>query len=317
MQSILMLSLFILSSVFSSVTLANFTTPAKILNIQEAELNYHQILPAGKNSMRDPIILLGGGPGFSSWNLEPIQKTLSQMGFSVYLMDMRGIGENANLPQGDNPVQTWIGDIRALQQTSQHPKVILAGHSWGALMAMLYAREYPDAVSQMVLLNPVDPEKNAMKDLTENIHARNQQELEQNWDDDAAWNNTIAEIDGHEQAQKITEMQITQVLPTYFYDYDQGIKYAKQFSHQDFDIDLNINAWKTYDANPVRYETIRQWQFPIDFIDCKQDTLMPQNLDSLKAGKVLRKIEIIDQCSHFPWVEQSEEFKKSLLKVLF
>lgn len=303
------------SILFSTFSYANFSTPQYSLATQNGELHYHQILPAG-NSQNPPVILLGGGPGFSSWNLEPIQQTLAKMGFATYLMDMRGIGENAKLSQSPNPLDDWIADIRALQQASGQPKIILAGHSWGALMAMLYARQYPESIQQMLLLNPVDPEKHAMQDLTENIHERNQQELAVNWDDDAAWENDVVVIDNHELARQITEKQITQVLPTYFYHYEQGITYSKQFTHKDFNIDLNVNAWKAYDANPVDYATIRGWKFPIDFVDCQQDSLMPQNLQAMQAQNILRKIAILDQCSHFPWVEQPKEFQNSLQKIL-
>ncbi len=303
---------------------AAFTTPTKkIVNSQSETFVYHELKAAPNTNHPKPhVILLGGGPGFSSWNLEPIQKLLQKLGHNTYLMDMRGIGENASLPisaKNQSITEQWVQDIHNLVMhldSSNTSKPILIGHSWGALMAMLYTREFPNKVSQLLLLNPVDPEKNAMRDLTENIHQKNQQLQNTTWDDESAWDNEISNLSSEEQARKITELQITQVLPTYFYDYQQGQDYAKLFDYTDFNIDLNVNAWKAYDANPVTYDQIRRWNLPIDFLDCRQDTLMPENLHALETNQVLRKVIVLDKCSHFPWIEQREAFKDSMRYLL-
>lgn len=315
--SLLALSL-VVFVVFYRPAYAQFTTPKQTITLENGTpLYFHQKL--ARNST---VILLGGGPGFSSWNLEPIQTQLQKQGHSTYLMDMRGIGENSHLtPQTPEQsiTQLWVQDIESLRQHishQSHKKVILVGHSWGALMAMLYSRAYPENVKQLILLNPVDPQKNAMRDLTENIHEKNQQIQQAAWDDENAWDNAISDLSSEEQARKITELQITQVLPTYFYDYQQGQAYAKLFDHQDFNIDLNVNAWKAYDANPITFEQIRSWQLPIDFLDCRQDSLMPENLHALEGNQVLRKVVVLDQCSHFPWVEQPAAFKQSMQMIL-
>lgn len=301
-------------------TIAGFTTPQQTLtNDKQETIIFHQ---QGQPNDQVPIFLLGGGPGFSSWNLEPIQTLFQQLGHATYLKDMRGIGENAALTtytEDKTITELWVEDLEALRQTvgkQPQQKVILAGHSWGALMAMLYTREFPQYVQQIILLNPVDPEKMAMRDLTENIHQKNQVLQNTAWDDESAWSNEIVELDSDEQARKITEMQITQVLPTYFYDYQQGQKYAKMFSFEDFNIDLNVNAWKAYDANPVSYSEIKNWQLPIDFLDCRQDSLMPENLHALENNQVLRKVMVLDKCSHFPWIEQPKAFKQSIQMIL-
>lgn len=316
------LGLLILSLSFNAHSA--FTTPVQtLINGQGETLSYHQ-LKADSPAAKPPIILLGGGPGFSSWNLEPIQKLLQTLGHDTYLMDMRGIGENSNLPnrtENSSVTELWVEDIYNLVEhintsNSANSKPVLVGHSWGALMAMLYTRKYPDKVTQLLLLNPVDPEKNAMRDLTENIHQKNQQLNNTDWDDESAWDNEVSNLSSEEQARKITELQITQVLPTYFYDYQQGQDYAKLFDHRDFNIDLNVNAWKAYDVNPVTYDQIRGWNLPIDFLDCRQDTLMPENLHALETNQVLRKVMVLDKCSHFPWIEQPEAFKDSMKYLL-
>jgi proline iminopeptidase len=302
----------IMLSSISVKAYAEFSTPVKKFQSNSDDLTFHSI-----GAVDAPIaILLGGGPGFSSWNLEPIQKQLANNGWHVALMDMRGIGENKQaLNNSLESVNLWVQDIEALRTHLQRHKITLIGHSWGALMAMLYARKYPENIHRMILLNPVDPEKSGMQALTENIHLRNLQELNQNWDDEAAWDNTT-EIETSEQAlERMTLKQITQVLPTYFFDYQKGIEYSKKFSAADFNIDLNINTWKAYDADPISFQEINSWAFPIDFVECQQDPLMPYNLNAMEPNMTFASINILKNCGHFPWVEQTKEFNK-VLKVL-
>lgn len=282
---------------------ANFKTPPLFAQWQQQNFSYH--LQGDVNAPN--VLLLGGGPGFSSWNLEPIQTKITAMGYRVLLADMLGIGENQHLKT--QPVlKAWVEQIDAIlaQQLKQGQKVILVGHSWGAIMAMLYAQTHNEKVAKIILLNPVDPEKAAMQNLTDEIHLRNGENIEIDWESDQAWSNEIDE--SQQSLDHLTLRQIQQVLPTYFMDYELGVKYAKQFTVKDFDIDLNIQAWKEYDQNPIKFKTINQFKQPVSFIDCNQDYLMPYNLNAMQKNMQFQQVDLIDQCGHFPWIEQSQIF---------
>ena len=303
------------SIIFSlpTVQAAYQTSP---IQSQNTEINFSYHAMGALNAPK--VILLGGGPGFSSWNLEPIQAKMAHMGYRVLLTDMLGIGENQqdapNLNRQGRVIKDWIAQIDDLvsNEAGQSEKVILVGHSWGALMAMLYARAHPDKIAKIIMLNPVDPEKAAMQNLTDEIHARNQSTVEQAWDHDQAWSNSFPE--SQQDLEYLTLRQIQQVLPTYFMDYDLGVKYAQQFSVADFNIDLNINAWKAYDENPVQLDALQKSVYPLSFIDCHQDYLMPYNLNAMQDKVSFEQVGLIDQCGHFPWIEQADKFY-GLLKI--
>lgn len=192
------------------------------------------------------VLLLGGGPGFSSWNLNPIQQHLAA-NYRVLRMDMRGVGQNKQ--QDDVPpnlINQWIKDIERLRQQENAAQFILVGHSWGALMAQLYAREHPHRVQRLVLLNPVDPKLNAMQNLVERIDTKARQAglFEQNSDEfDLNFDSPSIET--------ITQHQLNRVLPTYFYDIQQGQEYAKQFGMNDFNMAINHAGWKDYQTRPI------------------------------------------------------------------
>ena len=301
------LLMFSLTCLVSGFALAGYTSSKTTTSFSNQPLHYHLLSHQESADVAKPIVfLLGGGPGFSSWNLEPIQRFIHSQGFDVVLMDMAGIGENRHIPS-QSPIKTWIKQIELVrEQLSDRKKVILIGHSWGALMALLYLRESPEYVDRVILLNPVDPQKRSMQHLTAEISARNLSENGIPWDDESAWEQKTHVAD--DEVERITLRQIEQVLPTYFVDYQLGKKYAKQFSVKDFDIDLNVLAWKDYDRQPVKYSQITNLGVEFYFLECDQDYLMPYSQQAYQSNLTLKANVVMQNCGHFPWVEQPSVF---------
>ncbi len=294
-------------------SLASFTTPAERFMLDERELRYHVM------GERDaPVaILLGGGPGFSSWNLEPVQRRLAELGYRTAIMDMLGVGENAAGGEkltGQALLDAWVAQVEALRgAVAGERRVLLLGHSWGALMAMLYTRDHPAAVRRLVLLNPVDPERRGMRNVVEQIDRRRARESDQAWDGESAWEQRM---DGVDDPAATARHRIGRSLPSYFLDYEQGQRYARQFDASDFSPRLNIEGWRAYRDDPVAYETIRGWEVPVDVVGCRRDLLMPENLEALRENLSLGRVEILDGCVHFPWVEVPRAFGEALERVV-
>ena len=290
---------------FNLSAYANYTTPAQSFQSANQTLLYH---PAGDG--QHTILLLGGGPGFSSWNLSPIQQHLAT-DYRVLLMDMRGIGENKNQPVEDGLINRWIEDIDALRKQENAGQLILIGHSWGALMAQLYARQYPNRIARLILINPVDPAMSAMEPLVRRIDDRRQQAgllVERDeWD----WPQT-------QDIEQLTRQQLAQVLPTYFYELAQGKDYAKQFDTSDFEMTINHQAWAEYQTQPIHAEDLQTLakRRAIEFIGCRQDLLMPEALDAYQAILPDLHYQLLEHCVHFPWEEQAQAFYTALNQAL-
>ncbi len=297
----------------SDVLGAGFSTPAQTFAMGDRTLRYHSMGEASD----PPVIVLGGGPGFSSWNLEPVQRRLAELGCRTAIMDMLGVGENVAIGKartGQALLDAWVAQIEALRRVVAGKRpVVLLGHSWGALMALLYTRALPESVQRLVLINPVDPERRAMRDVVEQIDRRRARELGEAWDDEQAWEQRI----GQEADPATTARhQMARALPSYFLDYAQGQRYAEQFDASDFSAALNIEGWRAYRANPVEYATIRKWDMPIDFIGCRADLFMPESLAALQANLSLARVEVLTGCVHFPWEEVSVKFTEALTRIV-
>lgn len=293
------------------LALSGITTAAKAEIVTSYFQSNNQSLQyQAQGQHQNVVLLLGGGPGFSSWNLTPIQSHLAA-NHRVLRMDMRGIGQNSqqNSVVPANLIEQWITDIENLRQHEQAAQFILIGHSWGALMAQLYAREHPHRVQRMILLNPVDPELTAMQNLVERIDHKARQaglisqdsdEFEINFDSPSA--------------ESVTYHQLTRVLPTYFYDIQQGQEYAKQFDLKDFNMAVNHAGWQAYQTQPIQAEflqTLAQDR-AISLITCQQDLLMPESLQAYQTILPNLHAQILQKCAHFPWEEQPQLFYDAL-----
>jgi proline iminopeptidase len=96
-----------------------------------------------------PLVLCHGGPGACD-NLEPVAAMISDLAH-VYRYDQRGCGRSSSTPPYD--LLTYLEDLQALRTLWGLDRCIIAGHSWGASLALAYTLRRPQDVAAMVLLS--------------------------------------------------------------------------------------------------------------------------------------------------------------------
>ena len=240
------------------------------------------------------VYLIGGGPGFTTWNLEPIQQQFKN-NYRVCRWDMRGVGDNAGLAiKSDQPaLSQWLDDMQA---TLPAEPVVLWGHSWGALQVLLFARQHPQRVSKIILSNPVDPA----------LHSLTLIEQKRFVHHDAEPRLSIDDIDTPVESLYILHSKIA----SYFVDAEQGWAYAKQFNKNDANNRLNIRIWDEYPAVALTPDDMKRLATKISgVIYCEYDVLQPENYTEYK--KLLPqpdKHHVLKDCAHFPWVENSRDY---------
>ena len=95
------------------------------------------------------LIAHHGGPGVSDRTLMTDSFAAVADRFRVITFDMRGNGLS-----GDNPPyshEQWAADIDALREWAGVEQIVMAGHSYGGVMALEYVTRYPERVSALVL----------------------------------------------------------------------------------------------------------------------------------------------------------------------
>lgn len=103
----------------------------------------------------EPLIMVHGGPGLDHSYLQPHFDGLLDHHRLIYF-DQRGAGRSsADLDEESMTFYNMVADIDAIRKELGYETVSVLGHSFGTLLAMQFALDYPDRVNKLILVNPV------------------------------------------------------------------------------------------------------------------------------------------------------------------
>jgi proline iminopeptidase len=121
-----------------------------------------------------PLYILTGGPGYPPQfgGYELMDSLQSQ--FTVVLLHQRGSGKSKNIICNEQTINVaaYVSDVLALMKARGDNKVILAGISWGGLLAQAFAVSYPAKVSKLILIASAPPSFSLWHVLSDNQFAR-------------------------------------------------------------------------------------------------------------------------------------------------
>jgi pimeloyl-ACP methyl ester carboxylesterase len=223
-------------------------------------------------------------------------------GYRVCRWDMRGVGDNAGFPvkPGLSALGQWLDDMGDVLPPAP---VTLWGHSWGALQALLFARQSPERVSRLILSNPVDPALRSLEHIERKrfVHPENHSRL--------------ALEDIGRPAEDLHNLRSK--VASYFADAAQGWAYASGFTRADANNRLNIRIWDDYRRTPLSDSDVRQLAGKISgVIYCRDDVLQPESLTEYRRLLARRKHHVLDGCAHFPWAERPQAYYAVLERLL-
>ncbi len=103
----------------------------------------------------EPVLLLHGGPGGDHRSLRGLADLLAGH-YRCVLADQRGSGRSPVVAYDEATldVAEFIADVDALRAHLGVPRVRVVGHSWGGVLALLYAVTHPGNVERVALLAP-------------------------------------------------------------------------------------------------------------------------------------------------------------------
>lgn len=98
-----------------------------------------------------PVVILHGGPGFGFHYMEPYLFFLTQK-FKLIYFDQRGCGDSEVGDSSEITFDRLVDDIEFLRKELKLERINLLGHSFGALLALEYAKRYPENCGAVVLV---------------------------------------------------------------------------------------------------------------------------------------------------------------------
>lgn len=98
------------------------------------------------------ILLHGLASNLTRWS-EFVSRTSLKQDWNILRSDLRGQG--GSVYRGAVGMEQWCDDLSALLAAEPHDHVVLAGHCLGANIALEFARRRPDAVTGLLLIEPI------------------------------------------------------------------------------------------------------------------------------------------------------------------
>jgi pimeloyl-ACP methyl ester carboxylesterase len=101
------------------------------------------------------MVFLHGGPGLYTEDRRIDEAAVfRKAGYATLFFDQAGSGQSAKLKASDYSLNRAVADLEAVRASRGLDKMLLWGNSFGANLAILYAQQYPDRVSAIILTSP-------------------------------------------------------------------------------------------------------------------------------------------------------------------
>lgn len=274
----------------------------------------------------NPILFLHGGPGYNS---VPFEKTtaekLSENGFFVISYDRRGEGRADQLKAAYTFDETFA-DILSLYEQFNLQKISLLGHSFGGVVATLFAEKYPDKVSTIFLLGaPLDMQQtlktiiSSAKEIytdkkdTVNLHYIGMLE---NMDSNSLEYSSYTFLHAMQNGFYTTKNPSPEAISLYqLFNTDEELK--KYASKMDYNSPSGF--WKNEKYTSLNLsenlKKIKQHHIPVYGIYGKEDGLYDTaQIDTLKTLIGSENIVYLENCSHNVFIDQQKIFIDFLVK---
>ena len=261
----------------------------------------------------DPIIVIHGGAGYiTQESLLPAMARLADHNCVIFY-DQRGLGRSTGevVPEQIN-LKTYVSDIEAIRRSLGLKRVSLLGHSWGALLAMHYAINYPESIDKLILLSAMPGSSEDLglffTELTKRL---------------APYHERLQEIESSDLYltgdPKTVENQQKMTFQTYLYKPENVCKLNLYRPRKEI-----MNGFKVVEifgetvfSKPYNLFTdLGNLKCPTLILHGAEDPIPFSTAENLQKAIPHSKLIKIEQCGHFPYVEQPDVFFQATFKFL-
>jgi proline iminopeptidase len=258
-----------------------------------------------------PIVFLSGGSGLEVDYFVPAA-VLFPAGYQRVYLEQRGTGRSrpAQLTKETMTLALMVSDVEALRTHLKQERLLLAGHSWGGMLAMAYAVAHPEHVDRLILIASGGPDLAFTEWFGANIESRLHDE------DRAARAHWEAEASRGLDSDKAMLESLRAIVPAYFFDRATGLKWAGAMKDGDFNSEAHMLLFSELPTSYNLRGALPNLKRPVLILQGQQDPIGDRTAEDIRALIAGSKLRYINRCGHFPWVEQPEAMKAALAEFL-
>ena len=247
-----------------------------------------------------PLVLLHGGPGLYDY-FDELAEMFDDL-VEVHRYDQRGGGRSGRTPPYD--IATFVSDLDALRQHWGHERWIVAGHSFGAALAVAYAIAFPGRVSALAYISGSGVIEDWSEEYHENAAARLSPAQRERW---LELRSSV--IDGSASSELVQEYNVLCWMPDYA-DRDRAREFAERLLRPygpSYDVNRAVGEdWKRTLADGSFAERVREIAAPVLVLHGAEDPRPPRLAERLAASLPNARLEIIPDAGHVPWLERPD-----------
>lgn len=243
-----------------------------------------------------PVVVLHGGPGAHHDYLLPGFDALANRRELIYY-DQRGGGRSPVSRETPVGWKEHVADLEELRRQWGIAQLVLAGYSWGGLLALLYAVEFPENVDRLALVSPAPAWREARSEFERRFQQRNlAPELQR--ERATLRESGLREQDPTQYAQRLFELSVA----PYFFD----PKNARDLTPFRVTGRTQQEVWNSLADYDLRPE-LGRLELPIQVIQ-GEDDVIPVETSREVARLTKAELHLLPRCGHVPYVEAFEDF---------
>jgi proline iminopeptidase len=246
------------------------------------------------------VVVLHGGPGAHHDYLLPGFDLLARRRTLVYY-DQRGGGRSPVAREVPVGWREQVADLEALRVLWGRDQLVLAGYSWGGLLALLYALEHPGRVERLALISTAPVWRGAREIFEQRFLERGASPVIQQMRAELA-SSGLKERDPERYRRRAFELSVA----GYFHDPDR----VKDLTPFRITGRTQTEVWESlgdFDLRP----RLPDIGVPAVVLHGDDDPI-PLEASRILAQGLAAPLHVLPDCGHVPYVEAPDRFVELL-----
>lgn len=268
------------------------------------------------NTKNPPVIFIHGGPSGNATLFEgTTAQKMADKGFYVIVYDRRGEGRSKD----ENATMTFnesFDDLNALYATYRIKKAHILAHSFGGIIGTLFTDKFPGKVSSLTLAGALFTQQETYNHILKKAkeHFKNDPTLlkEISAIENLDKNSAAYRKRSYEIASKLNFFDMPHPTPeseSLRKEYQNGEFYRNNIRNANSPIKFYRNEPLNNLDNTAVLKEIKRKGIPIFAVYGKNDGIFSEKqLADLTAIMGKKNFKLIDNCSHYLFVDQQDEF---------
>ena len=258
----------------------------------------------------EPLVIIHGGPGLDHSYFLPQMEILAKK-YKLIFYDQRACGKSSVKVDTESVnMNQFVEDLEALRKYFKLEKMNLMGHSFGGLIAMRYAIKYPEKLKSLLLINS-SASTSAWRDSSFNMMVK------RNDAETSAKSEALMKTEAFKKRDPDTMAYFFRLLfKKSFYFPERVDELTLKFQPSYPETNLMMNQLYN-DSSMISYDLnadLKKLKMPVLILSTEADIISPEAVSQLHENIKTSQYVFIEECGHFPFIEQPEQFMKAIDK---